>query len=160
MNPSRPDVVFDCNTFLQAIARANGPAAGALRLIEQNRITLHLSRAVLRELRRALAYPEVREKNPKITDDAVDAFLSHLLFRGAFHRDVPHVFEYTRDRQDEAYIDLTAAVRADYLITRDKDLLSLATDHSIEAKQFRQRFPFVRVVNPVEFLALMSVPEA
>jgi hypothetical protein len=34
MSDSRPDVVFDCNVFLQAIARAGGPAAEALRAVE------------------------------------------------------------------------------------------------------------------------------
>ena len=152
MNPSRPDVVFDCNIFLQAVARAGGPAARALQLIEQNAITLHVSRPILRELRRTLAYPEIRQKNPNVTDEMVDAFLSRVMFRGVFHRDVPHRFDYPRDPFDEPYIDLAAAVQADYLVTRDKDLLSLATEHSIEAKEFRQRFPFLRIVNPVDFL--------
>lgn len=120
--------------------------------MEQNAITLHVSGAILRELRRTLAYPEIRLKNPRVTDEVVDAFLSRLMFRGAFHRDVPHTFNYPRDPSDEPYIDLAAAVQADFLVTRDKDLLSLATEHSIEAKQFRQRFPFLRIVSPVEFL--------
>jgi hypothetical protein len=38
-------------------------------------------------------------------------------------------------------------------------LLSLATDHSLEAKQFRQRFPSVVVVNPVGFLAAVRQVE-
>jgi predicted nucleic acid-binding protein len=67
MEPTRPDVVFDSNIFLQALARANGPSAEALRMVEQNRVTLHISGAILREVRRALAYPEVRRKNPALT---------------------------------------------------------------------------------------------
>lgn len=153
MNPSRPDVVFDCNVILQALARAHGPAVDALRLVEQNTISLHLSRPILRELRRVLSYPEVRQKNPRITDELVDDFLTRLVFRGVLPRDVPHVFDYSRDPGDEPYIDLAAAVQADYLVTRDNDLLSLATDYSAEAKQFRQRFPFLHIVNPVGFLS-------
>jgi len=69
MNPSRPDVVFDCNVILQAFARAHGPAVDALRLVEQNTISLHLSRPILRELRRVLSYPEVRQKiSPRKAD--------------------------------------------------------------------------------------------
>lgn len=158
MNADRPDVVFDCNVFLQAVARENGAAAQALRLVEQNAITLHVSRAILREVRRVLAYPEVREKNSHVTDDAVDAFLARVSFRGVFHREVPHVFDYPRDHDDEPYLDLAIAVGADYLVTRDKDLRSLATDHSIEAKQFRQRCPSLRIVNPVDLLAAVSPP--
>src|SRR5258708_2502386 len=141
MNPIRPDVVFDCNVYLQAISRVNGPAASALRLLEGNRITVYLSRPIVREFRRTIAYPEIRQKNPQLTDQVVDQFLSRLLFRATLRRNVPHVFDYPRDPADEPYIDLAAAVDADFLVTRDKDLLSLASDHSIEAKQFRQRFP-------------------
>ena len=86
----------------------------------------------------------------------MDSFIHRLIFRGVLVRDVRHVFGYPRDHNDEPYIDLAAAVHAEYLVTRDKDLLSLATDHSIEAKQFRQRFPFVQIVNPVEFLAQLK----
>lgn len=152
MNPSRPDVVFDCNVFFQAIARENGPAAKALRMVESKLVTLHVSRAVLRELRRVLGYPELRDRNPHVTNDLVEAFLARVAFRAVLSRRVPHVFEYPRDPQDEPYVDLAAAVQADYLVTRDKDLLSLATDYSVEAKHFRQRFPRLRIVDPVEFV--------
>ena len=89
----------------------------------------------------------------------IDAFLDQVSFRGVFHRDVPQAFDFPRDPGDEPYIDLAAAVKADYLVTRDNDLLSLATDHSLEAKQFRQRFPSVVVVNPVGFLAAVRQVE-
>jgi putative PIN family toxin of toxin-antitoxin system len=153
MDSLRPGVVFDCNIYLQAISRANGPAAAALRLLETSRINVYLSRAIIREFRRTIEYPEIRQKNPHVTDELVAEFLDHLLFRGTLVRDVPHVFDYSRDPQDEAYIDLAAATGADFLVTRDKDLLCLATDHSIEAKQFRQRFPSLEVMDPVSFLS-------
>src|SRR2546426_446599 len=76
-----------------------------------------------------LAYPEIREKNPHVTTEVIDAFLARIMFRGVLNRDVPHVFDFPRDPDDAAYIDLAAAVSADYLVTRDQDLLSLATDH-------------------------------
>jgi putative PIN family toxin of toxin-antitoxin system len=152
MNPSRPDVVFDCNIFLQAVSRVKGPAAESLRLAENNAVNLFVSKPILRELRKTLAYPEVRQKNPQLTDDVMDAFLSRIAFRGVLVRHVPHVFDFPRDPDDEPYLDLAAAVCADFLVTRDQDLLSLATDHSVEAKQFRQRFPQMSVLNPVDFL--------
>ena len=158
MEPSRPGVVFDCNVFLQAIARGTGPAAQALRLVERNAITLYVSRSTLRELRRVLAYPEIRQQNPHVTDEMIDAFLTRVSFRGVMLRDVPHVFDYPRDPDDEVYVDLAAAAGANYLVTRDNDLLSLASAHSIEAKQFRQRFPSLRVLNPAEFLLAVEPP--
>jgi putative PIN family toxin of toxin-antitoxin system len=156
MGALRPDVVFDCNVFLQAIVRSAGPAAHALRLVEQGAVALHVSKPILRELRLTLAYPEIRQRNPQVTDELVDRFITRLLFRGQLHRNVPHVFSFPRDPKDEPYIDLASAVRADYLVTRDKDLLSLATDHSIGAKQFRQRLPGIKIMNPVDFIAAVA----
>jgi putative PIN family toxin of toxin-antitoxin system len=152
MDPFRPDVVFDCNVFIQAISRANGPAAQSLRLVDQNVVTLHISKPLLRELRQTLAYPEIRQRNPHITSQVIDVFLSHISFRGILCREIPHVFDLPRDPDDEPYIDLAVAVNATYLVTRDQDLLSLATDHTSEAKEFRQRVPRLSVLNPVGFL--------
>jgi putative PIN family toxin of toxin-antitoxin system len=152
----RPRVVFDCNVLIQAISNAQGPAGQALRLLEENLIDVYVSRAVIRELRTVVTYPTVRQKLPDLHDDHIEAFIQRLLFRGTLVRSVPHVFDYPRAKQDEPYIDLAAMVHADYLISRDKDLLSLATDHSILGKGFRQRFPRLAVLNPVAFIRAMD----
>jgi predicted nucleic acid-binding protein len=53
---------------------------------------------------------------------------------------------------DEPYIDLAASAHAEFLVSRDRDLLSLATNRSLVGKEFRQRFPRLRILNPVAFL--------
>ena len=55
----RPRAVFDCNTFVQAIAFDDGPAAECLRLAESGRFELFVSRPTLAELRRVLAYDRI-----------------------------------------------------------------------------------------------------
>ena len=67
-------------------------------------------------------------------------------------RQVPMVFEYSRDTRDEPYINLAIAARAAFLVSRDKDLLDLMSAHDIESKQFRRRFRFLRVIKPESFL--------
>ena len=149
----RPRVVFDCNTILQAIANERGPAAEALRYLDRAAIEVYLSRSVLREWRAVLNYPAVRQKfGAEIADERIEAFLKRLTFRGILLRRVPHVLDYPRARQDEPYIDLAAASEADFLVSRDKDLLSLMTGHSAACKRFRQITHPLRVVSPVEFL--------
>jgi len=129
MSPLRPDVVFDCNIFLQGLTRRLGQAAEALRRVERNEVTLYVSRAILRELRTVLDYPEIREKNPAVTDEVVEEFVNRVMYRGVLVRDVPHTVSFPRDPNDEPYLDLIAVARADYLVTRDRDLLDLATSH-------------------------------
>jgi len=152
MNSTRPKVVFDCNVLLQAVARERGPAAECLRLIERNVATLYLSKPILREVRQILTDAVVQAENLALTSQLVDAFLRKIAYRAELIRDVPPLFDYPRDPNDEKYINLIAAVDADYLVTRDKDLLDLRSGHDLTAKQFRQRFPRLSVLNPVDFL--------
>lgn len=152
MDLVRPDIVCDCNVFLQAIIREAGPAAAILRLVGSNGVRLHLSRPILRELRRALNYPELRRKNPALTDDVADSFVARLRFRGVVHQHVPRVFDHPRDPQDEPYLDLASAVLADFLVTRDNDLLYLTSDPSVQGKQLRQRLPSLSILDPASFM--------
>ncbi|MDB5302096.1 MAG: pilt protein domain protein [Phycisphaerales bacterium] len=154
----RPRVVFDCNVLIQAIANDAGPSGTALRHLQRNLIEVFVSRPILKELRAVLNYPKVRQKLPGLQDDRIEVFIQQLLFRATFLREVPHIFNYPRAKQDEPYVDLAAVARADCLVSRDRDLLSLMTDHSVAGKQFRQRCPRLRVLSPVEFLASVPAP--
>jgi len=150
--PRRLRVVFDCNTLIQAVAFDEGPAAAGFRLVEAGAFELFVSKATLAELRRVLGYEEVLAISPNLTPVRIAAFLQRLTFRGTLLRRVGRVFHFARDPMDEPYLDLAAAAKADYLVTRDKDLLSLMTGHSLFCKQFRQRTRPLKVVDPVAFL--------
>ncbi|MGH7178974.1 MAG: putative toxin-antitoxin system toxin component, PIN family, partial [Tepidisphaeraceae bacterium] len=111
---------------------------------------------VLRELARVLDYEEVKRKNPALMDaERVAAFLRRLSFRGEVIRHVPRVFAFPRDPLDEPYVNLAIAAQADFLVTRDNDLLSLMSSHAEVAKQFRRRFRTLRVVSPSQLLSEM-----
>jgi putative PIN family toxin of toxin-antitoxin system len=152
----RPRVVFDCNVLVQAISNEAGPAGQALGLLQQNRIEVYASRAVLKELGKVFQYPSVRARFPELDDHRIEMFVKKFTFRATLLRQVPQAFDYPRAPQDEPYIDLAAAAKANFLVSRDKDLLSLATDRSLLGKQFRQRYPRLRVLNPVAFLAIVA----
>lgn len=156
MDATCPLAVFDCNVLLQAISRKSGPAAATVRLIEQSRIYLIISKPIIREFRKIWTYPEIIERNPHVTASVVHDFVDFLLFRGTLFRDVPHVIDFPRDPKDEPYLDLALAVEADFLVTRDKDMLTLTHDHSAEAKQVRQRCPKLHIVTPLQLLAVLD----
>ena len=67
---------------------------------------------------------------------------------------VPVSFRY-RDPDDEPYLNLAIAVSADYLVTRDNDLLDLMQDSA-----FRVRFPSLTILDPVTALRLLDSPHA
>lgn len=148
----RPHVVFDCNVLVQAAANAHGAAGRAFALLKQNQIQVFISRAILEELRRVLNYPSTRTKLATLTEERIEAFVWQLIYRAVLLRNVAHVFDYPRAQQDEPYIDAAAAAEANYLVSRDSDLLSLMTDFADIAKEFRRRFHNLRVVNPPQFL--------
>ncbi len=148
---SRPGVVFDCVAYLQAVAGPSGPAARLLNLLEAGRFTLFVSEAVLAELREVLQRPKVRAKNSAITDETTEGLFDLLARLATRVDDVPSVFSLPRDPDDEPYLNLALAAHAEYLVTRDNDLLDLMTD-----VDFRGRYPWLTVLNPVALLQLLA----
>jgi uncharacterized protein len=155
----KPRVVFDCNVLMQAAAREKSVAAKCLNLAESGHVQLCVSREVLAEVEEVLNRPEIRAHFRDLTDEIVGAFLKRLQKLSVLVRPVPKKFSYSRDEDDEPYINLAVEAGADFIISRDRDLLDLMTGHSTECKEFRQRFRTLRVVEPVEFLKLLEKTE-
>jgi putative PIN family toxin of toxin-antitoxin system len=150
--PHRLRAVFDCMVFLQGAARKDSPAGICLRLVETGLVDLFLSDDVIDEIRNVLKRPRLRQKFPVLTDEFVDQFLAALLARSSPAHDVPRVFAYERDPKDEPYINLALAVHAEYLVSRDIDILDLGDTSNPEGQHFQERFPQVKIVDPVTFL--------
>ena len=147
--------VFDCNVHLQAASRETGAAAECLRLVEKGLVQHYLSEEVLAEVEDVLNRPEIRNYFKTLSDEIVEAFLLRLRRNSQIIRRVPKKFSYSRDPDDEPYINLAIETKADFIVSRDNDLLDLMTDFTTEAKEFRQRFRPLRVVAPVEFLQIV-----
>ena len=150
---NEPVVVFDCNVYLQALINPEGPAGRCLTLAFERRVRLWASRLTFQELRRVAGYPELTDRFPHVTPDRVADLIAEVEKVATVARNVPHHFKYLRDPDDAHYVDVAVAADATRLVTRDKDLLDLQTDHSVEAKQFRQlTHNRLRVLQPVEFM--------
>jgi putative PIN family toxin of toxin-antitoxin system len=147
--------VFDCNVLLLAAAREKSVASECLRLVENGLVQLYLSEDILIELEDVLTRPEIKKYFKTLTDEIVFAFLLKLRKTSSLISKIPKKFRYPRDPDDEPFINLAVASRAEYLVSRDRDLLDLMTSHSDEAKEFRQRFRPLQVIEPLEFLKLV-----
>src|SRR5262245_60675256 len=66
-----------------------------------------------------------RKKNPRLTDDLVEAFLTHVARVATVATDPPAVFAYPRDLKDEPYLNLAIREGASLLASWDNDLLDL-----------------------------------
>ena len=72
---------------------------------------------------------------------------------------MPSHFDYPRDPKDEKYVNLAIEAEADYLVSRDKDLLDLMSDFSLVGKEFRQKSRPLKIVEPQEFLRILAEKE-
>lgn len=64
--------------------------------------------------------------------------------------------DYPRDPDDEPYLNLAIEAGAEFLVTRDRDLLDLMRWDREEGRTFQRRFPKLKNVDPVTFLKLIE----
>lgn len=150
------DVVFDCMTYLQAVAREGGPAFACLEAFENGAFTLHISPKILEEIRDVLTRPELQNKFAMLTPERVDALISRLKEKAVTTLNVPEEFKYRRDPKDEPYINLAIITRSQYLVSRDNDLLDLMDEKRADGRDFRHRYPHLTILDPVAFLNLLK----
>jgi putative PIN family toxin of toxin-antitoxin system len=145
--------------YLQAAVSESGPAATLLRLVESGAFSLFVSDDILGEVRDVLSRRKIRDRNPKITDERVGALIARLRDKATVVNNVRRHLAYPRDPKDEKYVNLAIEAEADYLVSRDNDLLDLMTGHADEYKDFRRRFRALRILDPVEFLKIVMPEE-
>lgn len=148
-------VVFDCNVYFQALISPAGPAGRLFALAAVQRVELFLSDYVLTELRELTAEPKVRHKY-RLTVEVLDEFFGKLATTAVLVETVPSVFEFPRDPDDAHYVDLAVAAGAKLIVSRDKDLLSLADQTTADGRDFQTKFPHLAILTPSELLALLG----
>lgn len=152
-------VVFDCNVYFQAIISSCGPAAELVASVRSGRLKLFSSSIVFGELRAVCLRPALVTKF-RLTPEAVDEFIDEVTRFATIVENVPHVFHYERDPDDEHYVDLAVAMKANIIATRDKDLLALSDESSPEGRAFRMTYPAILVLTPTELLDRLRKDES
>jgi putative PIN family toxin of toxin-antitoxin system len=138
--------------FFQASARPTGPAARLfIDFVEAGRLALYVSDAIIEEVQDVLGRPRIRAKNPAITDETVDEFCNRVRLVALTIDPVPTSFTLARDPDDEPYLNLAIAAAADYLVTRDNDMLDL-----MQNAAFRSQYPTLTILDPVALLRMLN----
>jgi putative PIN family toxin of toxin-antitoxin system len=146
-----PRAVFDCMVFLQGAGRPQGPARACFRLVDEGKVLLGISPDILAEVRDVLARPETRRKFPLLRPEWVEEFVQGLENKAVAISMVPSIYALDRDPKDEPYVNLAIAIGAQFLVSRDKDLLDLMSD-----QDFRDRFPALTILDPAAFLRAIA----
>lgn len=146
-------VVFDCMVFLQGATRPAGSARACFQIVEDGLATLCISPEILAEVGDVLLRPELVKRFPALSPEWVTEFVESFANKALVVPDVPIAFTLPRDPKDEPYVNLAVATQAEFLVSRDRDLLDLMTD-----ADFRRRFPALLIVDPETFLRTIRLP--
>jgi putative PIN family toxin of toxin-antitoxin system len=144
-------VVFDCNIHVQAVLNPRGGAGACLALAKVGRVELFASEQIMAELREMPGRERLRKLGLSIA--SVEKHIARLAAFCRFITVVPSVFVHPIDPDDSLYVDLAVAVGAKIIVSRDRHLLNLIQPSIEWSKEFRERFPELRIVSVETFLA-------
>ena len=114
-----------------------------LEHVRTGRVSLAVSDAILAETARVLlTSPHIRQRY-HYPDTAVQEFCDGLTQVGEWRTDVPPLHGVCRDPNDDMVLACALAAVAEYLVTRDKDLLVL------------RQYAGIAIVTPEAFLAVL-----
>jgi len=149
-------VIFDCSLFVQAFLNSASAANRCLELVRRGQAQLFVSPATLTELKEVLSRPRILNLLPHIAPEQTDNFLGDVVAHATNLPAVTEKFRFERDPKDAPYLNLAIAADADYLVTRDRDLLDLMIGYSAECKEFRQRFRKIKIIKPEDFIRALE----
>lgn len=152
---SAPTVIFDCVTFLQALANQNGPAAKCWGYARNGRVSLHVCQPILDEVADVLRRPKLAQKFG-FTEQIVQSFLEEIARIAVIVAKVPSQFSFARDPKDEPYINLALAIKASHIVTWDKDLLDLMDENSAVGQSLRTLHVDLVIMTPPAFLSAIE----
>jgi uncharacterized protein len=123
--PTPPRAVLDTNLVLSALVFSGGTLVALRRGWQNQQFTPLVSKTTAGELIRVLAYPKFRlnaEERENLLSD-YRPFCETMQVPSPSPRTPP-----CRDPFDVPFLELALAGKADFLVTGDQDLLSLASE--------------------------------
>jgi putative PIN family toxin of toxin-antitoxin system len=141
-------LVLDTNVVLDLLHFRDAAALPLLTALQAGQAVAFRSAACLEELARVLAYPEFRlgEDGRRGILDAYLGLTQHceVVADAALPR--------CRDADDQKFLELARAARADILVTKDKALLEMA--------RRKHRLSGLRIMAPAQAEAAFTNPSA
>ena len=134
-------VVLDTNVIVSALISPLGTPARILSLWRQGHFTVVISGPLLAELRRAMTYPRVTaalRRPAQEVEEFLDEFASIPITLPT------RAMSASRDPDDNRFLEVALAGKADYLVSGDRDLLDL------------EEFEGIAIVTPARFLAILE----
>jgi len=125
-------VVFDTTVFVSAFLRRlqGGLSFDLLHFVEEGSFELYTSDEILEEVADTLITHQHIRRRYQYPEAAVVEFCKDLARLAVMVADIPEV-HVVRDPDDDMVVACALAAGADYLVSRDKDLLSLGEHEGV-----------------------------
>ncbi len=142
--------VFDTNIFFQAAISQTDPSFECWNLVLAGRVQVYMSAEIFAEIREVASRPKLLKAFPHLRGVAAIQLLHNFRNKSIFIMSVESSGVEIRDLDDTKFLDLAVTVNAEYLVSRDRDLLDLREDST-----FSSQFPELKIVTPVGFLEIV-----
>lgn len=144
--------VFDTNIYLQAILSETGPANACVEELFAGRIVVFVHPEILAEIDDFLLRPRVRTKYRQVRHFRTADLVRKIRKFGTWVPSVDRILEFDRDPTDALFLNLAVAAAADFLVSRDNDLLQMAGAEALVNVR-----PDLKIVDPYQFLQAVRV---
>ena len=123
------NAVVDTNILIRALIKPRGTVGPVITRLRNGDYTLVYSTPLLDELIEKLALPRIRHKY-RLGVNEIEALVALIALRGALVTPSRRV-KVCRDPDDDMVIEAALAGMAEYVVTGDKDLLTLKEFESV-----------------------------
>ncbi len=137
------NVVFDSTVLVSAFLAKAGVSAKLLHKAKDGRFAICLAEEILEEVQRALLQYQKIRKRYHYTDQGVIQFVQNLRTVSHIITELPFVEIVKSDPNDDMVIACALKAQAEYIVTRDNDLLSL------------ENYEDIKIVTPENFMGIL-----
>src|SRR2546423_6142130 len=139
-----PSAVVDSTVLISAFLAQHGVSHELLRYAREGAFFLCLSEEILKEAQGVLLDDERRHRQRyHYPNEAAIHFIEGLRHFAHLVTDLPQVVAVIRDSNDDMVVATAQRAQAAYVVTRDKDLLSL------------QHYERITMITPEAFIAIV-----
>ena len=136
-------VVLDSTVLVSSFLAKTGVSAELLYKAKDGGFDMFLAEEILEEVQRALLQYQKIRKRYHYSDQTVIQFVQNLRIVAHLITELPSIEVVNSDPNDNMVVACALKAQADYIVTRDNDLLSL------------ENYEDIKVVTPEKFMGIL-----
>jgi uncharacterized protein len=119
-------IVIYANVHISALAFGGTISKNLIKIYQEEQIQVYTSKPIFEELQEKLSIPKFDKiTKVKIDQDEINEYLNNYKQETIFGES-SIIVNICRDPDDNMFLELALEIQADYIITGDKDLLSIS----------------------------------